>query len=361
MINEQDDESFYIINLNTIISILDKWNKLLPNVKPFYAIKCNNDNTILNLLYSKGCNFDVASKQEIMDVLSITNNPDMLIFANPCKLISHILYAKQNGVKLLTFDCIEELLKIKEYYPESNLILRIKVDDSKSICKFNIKFGYDADDINIIFDKIKELNMNLVGFSFHVGSKCSSSYIYYDALKRCKKCYDISKLYNFNIEYIDIGGGFQYYNIDDIALEIKKGINDFFKKEEYDIKFIAEPGRLFVEESHDLILKIICKKKINDSFIYYVNDGIYGNLNCIHWDHYKPEIKIKIKNDNELLYNSTIFGPTCDSMDKLYDNILLQELNIGDIIHLKNMGAYTMSSSSSFNGFNKNIRKKYII
>lgn len=358
MINDGEDESFYIINLNTIISIVDKWNNLLPNVKPFYAIKCNSDKTILNLLSSRGCNFDVASKQEIIDALSITNNPDMLIFANPCKLVSHIIYAKENGVKLLTFDCIEELIKIKEYYPESNLILRIKVDDSKSICKFNIKFGYDIDDIIIIFDKIKELNMNLVGFSFHVGSKCSSSYIYYDALKRCKKCYDISKLYNFNIEYIDIGGGFQYYNIDDIALEINKGIKDFFGKDNH-LNFIAEPGRLFVEESHNLILKVICKKKINNSFIYYVNDGIYGNLNCIQWDHYKPEIDIK--NENDILYNSIIFGPTCDSMDKLYDNISLPELNIGDIIQLKNMGAYTISSSSSFNGFNNNIKKFYII
>lgn len=358
MINN-DDEPFYIINLNTIISIVHKWNILLPDIKPYYAIKCNPDNKILKLLSSLGCNFDVASKKEMENALNITNDPNMLIFANPCKLISHIVFAKQNNVKLLTFDCIEELLKIKEYYPEANLILRIKVDDSKSICKFNIKFGYDIDNIIPIFYKIKELNMNLVGFSFHVGSKCSSSYIYYDALEKCKKCYDISKLYNFNISHIDIGGGFQYFNIEDIALSVNKAINDFFKEND-NIKFIAEPGRLFVEESHILVLNIICKKKNNDTFIYYINDGIYGNLNCIQWDHYIPEIKIKNNNIDSILYKSLIFGPTCDSMDKLYDDLLLPELNVGDIIYLKNMGAYTHSSSSSFNGFNTDIKKFYI-
>lgn len=347
------DEPYYIINLKEVQDTYNRWVKCLPNVKPYYAMKCNPNDRIIKLLASLGCNFDCASKSEIQHILDITNDPSRILFAHPCKYSSHIKFAKEKNVNLMTFDSIEELYKIKEYHPESKLLLRLAVDDSQSLCKFNIKFGCAFEDISAILQTIKDLNLNLIGFSFHVGSGCSSAYIYYDALSICKRAQELAKIYNINISMIDIGGGFVAHNnavsFEDIAEKIKEAQYDFFEND--DIEFIAEPGRFMVQTSHTLIVSVIAKKNKYDEIVYYINDGIYGSFNCMIFDHQKPEL-IPMDKNNENLYKSHIFGNTCDSMDELYKSILLPELEVNDKLMVKNFGAYTCSAASNnFNGY----------
>lgn len=53
------------------------------------------------------------------DVLALGVNPERIIYANPCKMISHLKFAASCGVKKMTFDCEAELLKVKEYFPDA--------------------------------------------------------------------------------------------------------------------------------------------------------------------------------------------------------------------------------------------------
>jgi hypothetical protein len=55
--------------------------------------------------------------------------------------------------------------------------------------------------------------------------------------------------------------------------------------------------------------------------------------------------------DDVQLFASTVFGPTCDSIDVIARSVLLPKLQIGDWLYFQNMGAYTMAAASSFNGF----------
>jgi diaminopimelate decarboxylase len=354
--NSFDDNfnPYYIINLNILIDAYNNWIQLLPLVKPFYAVKCNPDPVIINLLTELGANFDCASKNEI----EMISDKSKIIYANPCKIPTHLIYAKENNVDLLTFDCEEELYKITKYHPHTKLILRLAVDDSHSICKFNKKFGCKLDNVTNLLNIALFLNLNIVGFSFHVGSNCQSSKVYYDALNECKKAYDMALNLNININIIDIGGGFSYNdNFINYANYINLGISDFFSNIE--IQFIAEPGRYFVEKTHTLYLTIIGKKKIiNDNqinFIYYVNDSIYGSFNCIMYDYANPILK-PVNNNKTELYMSKFFGITCDSLDLIKDNVLFQELFVEDKIYVSNFGAYTVSASN-FNGIDKPINK----
>jgi diaminopimelate decarboxylase len=160
---------------------------------------------------------------------------------------------------------------------------------------------------------------------------------------------------------IDIGGGFPGTNnnrisFDDIVDNINNGIKEYFADTR--VSFIAEPGRFIVEKSHTLILSVVSKKKENNVIKYYLNDGIYGSFNCIHYDHQKPVLIPYIDKKTDL-YNSSFFGPTCDSMDVIYKNIPFKELDIGDIIYVKNFGAYTLSPSTVFNGYSVS-ENKYI-
>lgn len=345
------DEPFYIVNLNEIINTYKRWINCLPLVKPYYAMKCNPNSIIIEVLNELGCCFDCASKKEMMQIMAITNNPDKIIFAHPCKYPSHIKYAYENNIDLMTFDSEDELYKINELHKDAKLVLRLAVDDSHSLCRFNKKFGLNINQLQNIFNTINILQMDLVGFSFHVGSGCTSAKVYYEALKTCSYATIEAKKNNIDIKLIDLGGGFVATgnSFEEFAKEINKGINDFFKGT--NIKFIAEPGRFMVQTSHTLFLTVIAKKTINNEYIYYLNDGVYGSFNCIVFDHQNPDI-IPIEPIGRKIYKSKLFGNTCDSMDEIKSDILLPELYVGDRLYVKDFGAYTTSAKSDhFNGY----------
>jgi ornithine decarboxylase len=365
------DEPFYIVDMDKVVEQYNRWTEYLPTITPYFAVKSNPDAKIMSLLATLGCNFDCASKNEMANVMAIVNNPERIIFANPCKVSSHLRYARENKIAMMTFDSIEELDKIYNLYPDAQIVLRICVDDTNSKCKFNSKFGCPQHNILKIFEKAKQLRMNLVGFSFHVGSGCSDPLSYYNAIEDCSIVYTASREFGFDIRIIDIGGGFpgvdKNMNIRfaDICDNINRAITDFFLYETSNsiIRFIAEPGRYFTEATHTLVLNVIAKKKEEGSanaIKYYMNDGIYGSFNCIGYDHQTPELIPLLPRDaDDKVYNSTFFGPTCDSLDCIYKNIPFHELNVGEWLYVRNFGSYTVSPSSSFNGFSVS-NKKYI-
>jgi diaminopimelate decarboxylase len=354
------DDAYYIIDLGEIVKAHNRWNTCLPAVKPYYAMKCNPNPIIIELLSELGLSFDCASKTEIQHILDVTGgDASRIIFAHPCKYVSHLVYARDHNVNMMTFDCEEELYKISNNHCNANILLRLAVDDSHSLCKFNIKFGCPPENVRKLIKVASDLNLNLVGFSFHVGSGCKSADTYYDALRLCRNAMTVSQEYGYNISIIDIGGGFVAHNDDksdisfeDTADKINEGIIDYFG-EETGISFIAEPGRFFVQKSHTLVVCIIGKKKSSDGFIYYINDGIYGSFNCIIFDHQEPEFELVNKaKDIKKLYKSQIFGNTCDSLDEIKKCTLLPELDVGDYLYVKNFGAYTTSArSDGFNGY----------
>jgi ornithine decarboxylase len=344
------EEAFYIVDIGKVLKQVQKWNDLIPNVKPYYAVKSNPNLFIMKVLASLDVCFDCASKNEIASVIGITDDPKRIIFANPCKMSNQIKYARANDVDLMTFDSDYELYKIKLYHPYSDLILRIKVDDSESVCKFGSKFGADIDDVRRILEIAKTLSLKVVGISFHVGSGCKNNKQFEYAIRDSRTCFDIAADMGFDFKILDIGGGFEDETFEECAGIIKENL----EKYKFD-NVIAEPGRFFVSSSHTLVVNVIGKKDVTEedgekSFVYYLNDGMYGSFNCIHFDHARPKI-CPFNERNGKLYKSKIFGPTCDSMDKIADDVLLPELTIGEWCYIENFGAYTCAAASSFNGF----------
>jgi ornithine decarboxylase len=118
-LNTDVRDSFYIADLGKVYRQFLRWKKNLPQVEPFYAVKCNPDPLVMRLLSSFGVGFDCASKAEIEQVLTLdpTVPHRNIIYANPCKAIPHIEYAHNNSVKMMTFDNVDELKKIKQHYP----------------------------------------------------------------------------------------------------------------------------------------------------------------------------------------------------------------------------------------------------
>jgi ornithine decarboxylase len=354
---ESIEEAFYIFNYSVLISQYFKWINLLPRVKPFYAVKCNHP-ALLQILSNLGCGFDCASTGEIKMIKDMNVSSTNIIFANPCKLNSHIRFAKTEGVSRMTFDNLDELIKIKSCFPDAELILRILPDDSSSMCRFGSKFGAAEDTWSTLFSSAKELDLNIIGISYHVGSGCRSANAFVDAIHLARKAFDMALEYGFNMTLLDIGGGFNGNIVDtpyfdEVAQLIRPVLDELFPN----TTLIAEPGRYFASAVMTLVSKVHSRRKYSsegkEKFLYYIDEGLYGSFNCVIFDHQVPKpIRLNSSPDGESKeYESNIFGPTCDSLDLVTKDYLMPEMTVGEWLMFENMGAYTFSASTNFNGF----------
>jgi ornithine decarboxylase len=170
IVARKSNNCFYIINLESVRDRIRQWHEYLPKVHMHYAVKSNPDEMILREVIKSGNGFDVASKNEIQMVLELGAKPQDLIFANSVKQTSHIEFAKEKGVKLMTFDSVEEAISIHSVYPEAELILRIGVVETNAFCPMGQKFGAPEVIWIPILNTCKKLKMRVRGVSFHVGS-----------------------------------------------------------------------------------------------------------------------------------------------------------------------------------------------
>jgi ornithine decarboxylase len=72
---------------------------------------------VLKSLVSLKTGFDCASLVEMQTMLGLGVDPAKLIYAHPCKPPSHVRYALEHGVELMTFDNEDELQKIQSIHP----------------------------------------------------------------------------------------------------------------------------------------------------------------------------------------------------------------------------------------------------
>lgn len=374
-LEDEDDaeKAFFVADLGQVYSQHMRWEKNLPYITPHYAIKCNPDPYVLRLLASLGAGFDCASSGEIDTVLNIGNiSPDRIVFANPCKAKSFIRSAAAKAVFKMTFDNEDELYKVKETFPDAKLILRILADDSKSICRFGVKFGAPLDTVPHLLRTARQLDLNVIGVSFHVGSGCYDTSVYADAISRASHAFDIGASLGYKFNLLDLGGGFEDASFESAARVIKNAIQENFGGcRNNALTVIAEPGRFYVSNAFRLATNVIARrmaapnaeslvdKKVDDpDVMYYINEGTYGAFNCIIYDHQTVSPYALCMSGSfhiptrQLLTQASVWGPTCDSIDLVCPSTKLPSaLRIGDWLGFDKMGAYTICAASRFNGF----------
>lgn len=366
------EDAFFICNIGDIIEKYCNWNVKLRRIKPFYAVKCNDDPLVLRTLANLGTGFDCASKNEISKILNLGVSSDRIIYANPCKQKSFIRFAAKNEVSLMTFDNEAELYKIKDLYPDARLVIRIlPPSDYKVQCELSMKFGCLPKNAGRLLEKAKELGLNVVGVSFHVGSGCQDARAFEAAINDARIVFNIGENLGFNFTLLDIGGGFPGHKIPEVSFdEIANVVNeslDIHFPPSCGVTIIAEPGRYFVSSAFTIGVNVIAMRvksrdqdergadrepDANDEphYMYYVNDGVYGSFSCILLDHAKVVPNVIKDLSDSMFYSCSVWGPTCDGLDCIQSECQLPALKVGEWIYFENMGAYTSCSASKFNG-----------
>ncbi|XP_022661950.1 ornithine decarboxylase-like isoform X1 [Varroa jacobsoni] len=280
-----DSRGFYIVNLKDVLYKIRLWKESCPRIQPFYAVKCNDDPLVLTLLASSRVNFDCASMQEMTKVLSLDIDPSRIVYAHPVKTVQYLQFARQNRVTQMTFDSFDELQKIREFYPEAALIIRLKVDDGGCVFKLSKKFGSTEKTSEYLMEEAHKMGLNVIGVSFHVGCSKKSCAIFTNAIESARRLFDYGERLGFNMKLLDIGGGFPgYRGCENEFCELAKAINMavdklFPKGRNYEI--ISEPGTFFVASAFTLFSRIIGKKVFNErcAGIFKRNYTLHQNSN----------------------------------------------------------------------------------
>ncbi|TMW89076.1 hypothetical protein EJD97_017690 [Solanum chilense] len=359
---QDDKQPFYVLDLGEVVSLMEQWNSALPNIRPFYAVKCNPEPSFLSMLSAMGSNFDCASRAEIEYVLSHGISPDRIVFANPCKPESDIIFAEKIGVNLTTYDSEDEVYKIRKHHPKCELLLRIKpMTDGNARCPMGPKYGALPEEIEPLLRTAQAARLTVSGVSFHIGSGDADSNAYLGAIAAAKQVFETAAQLGMpKMTVLDIGGGFTSgHQFTAAAPAVKSALETHFH-DFPELTIIAEPGRFFAETAFTLATTIIGKRVRGELKEYWINDGLYGSMNCVLYDHATVTATplACMSNRNNLncggskTFPSTVFGPTCDALDTVLRDYQLPELQVNDWLIFPNMGAYTKAAGSNFNGFN---------
>ncbi len=366
----------FVIDIGRLRNNYIRFRENLPDVQVYYAVKANSDPLIVKTLFDMGASFDVASlpefhlvRKNLINLLPAEQQDfiwEKIIYAHPIKMIK-TLHELEPYKPLVTFDNFDELEKIKQHCPSAGIVLRIEVPNKGSVVNLSSKFGASREDAVSLAVKAFEMGFLVEGLSFHVGSQCTNFENYSNGLNFAADVFEEVEKKGYKIRnsktgrrILDIGGGFpaEEYNAGIMPFEeFAKKLNAEIKKLfPLDIELVAEPGRFMVANTCTLVVSVIGRAFRHGTVSYYIDEGIYGTFSGQVFDHQIYPLKSFREGKKE---KCVIFGPTCDGFDtvapstndKKYPCGLLPRMEPGELLYAENMGAYTLASATSFNGF----------
>ena len=345
---------FMVISLNKVQENYLYLKKQLPRVKVFYAMKANSTPEVLLHLANLGSNFDVASPGEMRALNALGISGSRMVYANPVKTLSGIKLAHDLGVDKFTFDDESEIHKLASYAPGAKVLVRVRVENKDAIVNLNEKFGAAPMQALQLLQLAKDNGLIPAGICFHVGSQSLSADAYITALEMCRELFDKAEIQGMHLTALDIGGGLPVPNekveavdVDSMTDILREKLDELFP----DTEIWSEPGRFMCGTAVNLVTSVIGTKMRNGQPWYVLDDGLYGSFNGLMFDHWNFKMKMPADKAQEKAVPSTFVGPSCDSIDVVARDLPAPKLEIGDRIMVPNIGAYSTSAATSFNGF----------
>lgn len=345
---------FMVISLNKVQENYLYLKKQLPRVKVFYAMKANSTPEVLLQLANLGSNFDVASPGEMRALNALGISGSRMVYANPVKTLSGIKLAHDLGVDKFTFDDESEIHKLASYAPGAKVLVRVRVENKDAVVNLNEKFGAAPMQALQLLQLAKDNGLIPAGICFHVGSQSLSADAYITALEMCRELFDKAEIQGMHLTNLDIGGGLPIPNekveavdVDSMTDILREKLDELFP----DTEIWSEPGRFMCGTAVNLVTSVIGTKMRNGQPWYVLDDGLYGSFNGLMFDHWNFKMKMPADKAQEKVVPSTFVGPSCDSIDVVARDLPAPKLEIGDRIMVPNIGAYSTSAATSFNGF----------
>lgn len=353
-LGDQHGTPLLVISRSRVAEIYQTMRTHLPGVELFYAAKANPNVELLRTLCELGASVDVCSPGELLAAKQAGFCPSQMLHTHPCKTESNLQSCYDEGVRWFVYDNSNELDKISRLTPDVNLLLRLAASSMSSMINLSAKFGAAIEDAIALLLDARHRGLQVRGFSFHIGSQCKSPEDFGIFLGRVRKLWDEALALGFELEVLDIGGGFpapyrsdELMSLADYCTSVSLSLNEHFS--DIPVRLIAEPGRGLCAETMTLVTRVLGKSIRGGLPWYIIDDGIYGSFSGKVFDH--VDFPLIAENPFGLpTMPCVVAGPTCDSSDVVSRDQLLPDLKIGDLLLVPTMGAYTNASACPFNG-----------
>lgn len=342
---------FLVLSAACIRERIETLRTHLPGVELFYAMKSNPDPELLGLLNGLVDGIDVASYGEVTAADSAGVAPHRLFHSNPIKKESDIAQCLKHGVRWFTFDNIDEIPKLQANAPATNVLLRVAIRNPDCVVDLGAKFGAQECDALPLLLAARDAGLHVRGIAFHVGSQSKDPGIYVTALGLARRIFDQAAAAGVELDTLDIGGGFPVSyrelmpSLEQFCQVVSQGLLEFFPE---GVRVLAEPGRCISGDAMTLVVRVIGRSFRKGIPWYYIDDGVYGAFSGKLFDHCDYRL-IPLRSGP--VTQCVVAGPTCDSIDIVATDQMLPELELGDLLVVPAMGAYTRASATSFNGF----------
>jgi len=349
-----------VVDLEVVRDNYDNFARALPDTRVFYAVKANPAPEILDLLARLGSCFDTASVVEIEQALAAGATPDRISFGNTIKKERDIARAYQLGVRLFAVDCVAEVEKIARAAPGSKVFCRILCDGSGAEWPLSRKFGCAPEMAIEVLEHAHRLGLAAHGLSFHVGSQQRDPRRWDGALKASAAVFRELAERGIQLQMLNLGGGFPTRYLKRIA-PVKTYGQTIFRalSKHFGNKIpetIIEPGRGMVGNAGIIEAEVvlISRKSAEDRQRWvFLDIGKFNGLAETMDEMIR--YPIRTAHDHDEKTPCVIAGPTCDSVDVLYEKdpyLLPVSLEIGAKVLIEGTGAYTTTYSAvGFNGF----------
>jgi ornithine decarboxylase len=320
-----------------------------------YAVKSNPGEAMVENLAAAGVRgFDCASPFEIDLIRRLA--PDAAIhYNNPVRARHEIAHAVDNGVKSYSVDSRSELAKLIEMVPAdgSEISVRFKLPVAGAAYNFGAKFGAT---VELAVELLKEVAAAgfIPSITFHPGTQCTDPHAWEAYIREAAK---IAMGAGVRIARLNVGGGFPSHRMTAIVPQLEETFQlidrvatEAFGDDRPDL--ICEPGRAMCGDAFALAARV---KALRDGVHVFLNDGVYGSLTELPMIGVIDRIEVLSPTGEKRMgepVGRIIFGPTCDSVDRLPGEVPLpSDLAEGDYVIWQGMGSYSTVTNTRFNGF----------
>lgn len=327
----------------------------VPELKLMYACKALSNINIIRYMRSLGTGLDTVSIQEVEIGLKAGFEPQEIIYTPNCVSFEEIQEAVELGV-MINIDNTSILEQFGQHYPDYPICIRINPhimagqNAKTSVGHIDSKFGISFHQMPLVHRIVQATNQKVIGIHMHTGSGILDASVF---LQGADILFQIALDFP-NLEFLDFGSGFKVpyqagdaaTDIEDLGKQISHRFRQFCKEYGRNIALMFEPGKFMVSEAGSFLVKVNVVKQTTSTVFAGIDSGLNHLIRPMFYDAYHEIINVSKPEAKPRFY--TVVGYICET-DTFGINRRISEITEGDILCLKNAGAYCFSMASNYN------------
>jgi len=325
-----------------------------------YALKANSTLAIVRLLRGLGSAADANSIWEIEAARRAGFQPADIVFTGVGKSPVELECAVALGLKAINVESAGELTRIEAIASRLGTAARVAVRVNPDIdarshphistgLKIN-KFGLPLEQAAEVFDSIATRKaLKLVAVHLHVGSQITSLEPLRSAAAAAARLTTTLMQAGIPLEYVDVGGGLGIAYDDVAPPSIEEYVSALVEEvRPTKLPVVVEPGRAIAGPAGVLVARVIDLKPRGDEGEFAIIDaGMTELLRPALYGAYHRIEPVSLRSGDVRRYE--IVGPVCESSDVVGRDRDLTRLQVGDLLAIRDAGAYGSVMASNYN------------